>query len=122
MFCRECEVGLVQQDFLDPIFFIFGSFSNLMWTKSLVRFFNRIDEGFRELVKFQPPFQPSLRVKITAPGDYIGELLCSYKPKRAPRSSSQNLLVVPQSNTLNYDDRAFQACAPKLLNSMSEHI
>ena len=54
--------------------------------------------------------------------DYITELLDIYRPKRTLRSTSQNLLAVPQSNTKTYGERTFQVSAPKLWNSLPDYI
>lgn len=54
--------------------------------------------------------------------DYIYNLLQPYRPTRSLRSSSQNMLSIPKSNTVNYGDRAFSICAPKLWNSLPCHL
>jgi hypothetical protein len=54
--------------------------------------------------------------------DYITELLDIYRPKRTLRSTSQNLLAVPQTNTKTYGERTFQVSAPKLWNSLPDYI
>jgi len=53
---------------------------------------------------------------------YIQELLNKYKPRRNLRSASHNLLTVPSTNTVYYGDSAFSVAAPKLWNSLPEHI
>ena len=53
---------------------------------------------------------------------YISQLLHRYQPSRSLRSSSQNLLHVPKTNTVTYGDRAFSVNAPKLWNSLPNHI
>ena len=42
---------------------------------------------------------------------YITQLLEPHKSVRALRLSNQNLLYVPQSNTVNYGDRPFLYCS-----------
>ena len=53
---------------------------------------------------------------------YISQLLQRYQPPHSLRSSNKNLLQVPKSNTVTYGDRAFSVCAPKLWNTLSDHI
>ena len=53
---------------------------------------------------------------------YVYELLHRYTPGTSLRSSSLNLLVIPPSNLKSYRDQAFSVCAPKLQNSLAEHI
>jgi hypothetical protein len=54
--------------------------------------------------------------------DYISNLLTPYKPARSLRSSGQNLLFTPNSNTATYGDRAFSISAPKLWNTLPQNI
>ena len=49
---------------------------------------------------------------------YISELLKPYDSSRSLRSSSQNYLSVPKSNSATYGDRCFSVAAPKLWNSL----
>ena len=51
-----------------------------------------------------------------APG-YLNDLLHPYQPNRTLRSSDKHLLIVPKTN-LQYGERAFQTCAPKLWNDL----
>ena len=54
--------------------------------------------------------------------DYMKDLIIPYRPGRALRSSSHNLLVVPTSNTTYYGDSAFSVAAPKLWNNLPVEI
>jgi len=53
---------------------------------------------------------------------YLSSLLESYKPKRALRSATKRLLIVPKSSTTTYGDRAFSIAAPKLWNNLPDSI
>ena len=53
---------------------------------------------------------------------YLSELLDIYCPSRNLRSSSKLLLTTKKTNTVNYGDRAFSICAPKLWNNLPLHI
>ena len=45
---------------------------------------------------------------------YIVSLIEQYKPARALRSESQNLLTEKKAKTKKYGDRCFSVAAPKL--------
>ena len=49
---------------------------------------------------------------------YISELVSPYKPTRSLRSSTQQLLQVPQQRTKTYGERTFVYSAPTLWNSL----
>ena len=53
---------------------------------------------------------------------YIKDLLQSYHPARDRRSSKKNLLTVPTLNINSYGRRAFSVSAPRLWNSLPQHI
>ena len=53
---------------------------------------------------------------------YLSDLIIQYKPTRTLRSSSQNLLVIPRTNTIRYGERAFCAVAPRLWNGLPPDI
>ena len=53
---------------------------------------------------------------------YLTELLDLYVPARTLRSSGQVLLVPPKTKLKTKGDRAFMAAAPRLWNSLPEHI
>ena len=53
---------------------------------------------------------------------YITELLHEYHPVRTLYSSSSNLLVIPPTQTVNYGNRAFSICAPKLWSSLPASV
>ena len=53
---------------------------------------------------------------------YLSDLLIEYKPTRALRSSSKNLLVVPRVNTKRYGERAFSVTGPKLWNDLPQYL
>ena len=57
----------------------------------------------------------------TAPS-YLREMLKEYVPTRTLRSTSKNLLCEPRTNMKTYDDRPFNACAPKLCNQLPNII
>ena len=57
----------------------------------------------------------------TAP-TYIADLIQVNKPKRALRSESLNLLVVPRTYRKMRGDRSFAAAAPRLWNSLPPYI
>ena len=42
---------------------------------------------------------------------YLSDLIIQYKPTGTLRSSSQNLLVIPRTNTIRYGERAFLCCS-----------
>ena len=49
---------------------------------------------------------------------YLNELLLNYTPHCLLRSSSLNLLSIPQTKTVTYGDRSFSVIAPKLWNDL----
>ena len=53
---------------------------------------------------------------------YLSELLDTYRPSRNLRSSGKLFLTTKKTNTVNYGDRAFSVCAPKLWNNLPLHI
>ena len=53
--------------------------------------------------------------------DYLNSMLIDYVPPRQLRSSSQNLLLVPRSNTV-IGARAFSVAGPRIWNSLPENI
>ena len=53
---------------------------------------------------------------------YLSELLDIYRPSLNLRSSGKHLLTTKKTNTVNYGDRAFSVCAPKLWNNLPLHI
>ena len=53
---------------------------------------------------------------------YLSELLDTYRPSRNLRLSGKLLLTTKKTNTVNYGDRAFSVCAPKLWNNLPLHI
>ena len=53
---------------------------------------------------------------------YLSEFLDTYRPSRNLRSSGKHLLTTKKTNTVNYGDRAFSVCAPKLWNNLPLHI
>ena len=53
---------------------------------------------------------------------YLTDLLQRYTPPRQLRSSSKNLLKVPNSNLKSYGERTFQVAAPKLWNELPENV
>ena len=50
---------------------------------------------------------------------YLKNLVCSIYDLR---STSSNLLRQPRSNTKHYSDRAFSYAAPRLWNSLPDHV
>ena len=53
---------------------------------------------------------------------YLTTLITRYHPTRKLRSSSRSTLQVPRVKTSTYGDRAFSSAAPKLWNSLPDHI
>ncbi|XP_044183836.1 uncharacterized protein LOC122964347 [Acropora millepora] len=53
---------------------------------------------------------------------YLTTLITPYHPTRKLRSSSRSTLQVPRVKTSTYGDRAFSSAAPKLWNSLPDHI
>ena len=53
---------------------------------------------------------------------YLTTLITCYHPTRKLRSSSRSTLQVPCVKTSTYGDRAFSSAAPKLWNSLPDHI
>jgi hypothetical protein len=53
---------------------------------------------------------------------YLCELLNPYIPARNLRSGSQHLLCQPRANTCKYGDRSFSVAAPKLWNTLPDHV
>ena len=53
---------------------------------------------------------------------YLSERLDTYRPSRNLRSSGKLLQTTKKTNTVNYGDRAFSVCAPKLWNNLPLHI
>ena len=58
---------------------------------------------------------------LNAPS-YLSDFLDTYRPSRNLRSSGKHLLTTKKTNTVNYGDRAFSVCAPKLWNNLPIHI
>lgn len=56
-----------------------------------------------------------------APG-YISELLHRRNTVRSLRSSTENNLLIPKTNTKSYGDRTFTAAAPKLWNDLPNEL
>ena len=56
-----------------------------------------------------------------APG-YLKDLIKIYRPTRALRSASQNLLQVPRTKTRTLGTRAFTYAAPTVWNSLPQNI
>jgi hypothetical protein len=54
--------------------------------------------------------------------EYISELVEEYRPTRALRSASQNLLRVPSFRTETYGARSFKVTAPVLWNSLPDDM
>jgi len=54
--------------------------------------------------------------------EYIKDLLVSYNPSRALRSSDSHRLVVPSSRLKGYGDRSFAVAAPRLWNALPEKL
>ena len=54
--------------------------------------------------------------------EYLSDLLETYVPTRSLCSATQGLLVVPNSFTSTYGDRAFSVAAPKLWNNLPANI
>ena len=53
---------------------------------------------------------------------YLTTLITRYHPTRKLHSSSRSTLQVPRVKTSTYGDRAFSSAAPKLWNSLPDHI
>ena len=53
---------------------------------------------------------------------HLTTLITRYHPTRKLRSSSRSILQVPRVKTSTYDARAFSSGAPKLWNSLPDHI
>ena len=53
---------------------------------------------------------------------YLTTLITHYHPTRKLRSSSRSTLQEPRVKTSTYGDRAFSSAAPKLWNSLPDHI
>uniref|UniRef100_A0A3Q4HRN5 Reverse transcriptase domain-containing protein n=1 Tax=Neolamprologus brichardi TaxID=32507 RepID=A0A3Q4HRN5_NEOBR len=53
---------------------------------------------------------------------YLSELLHSYNPNRALRSSNHRLLAQPRTRMKSRGDRAFASVAPRLWNNLPVHI
>ena len=76
-------------------------------------------------VRFRIDFKLSLTVFKALNGMaplYLSELLHRYIPTRSLRSADQSLLVVPKTKLKTRGDRAFEAAAPKLWNSLPPHV
>lgn len=72
-------------------------------------------------VKYRIQFKILLltyRIANNIAPSYLTELLRSYTPTRALRSSSQSLLVLPRSRLKTRGDRAFALAAPVLWNNL----
>ena len=54
--------------------------------------------------------------------NYLSDLLTPYVPIRSLRSSSQALLVVPQTKLITKGDRAFACFAPRVWNELPFHL
>ena len=53
---------------------------------------------------------------------YLRDLLCWHVPRRSLRSGNELLLQIPKTRLKTFGDRAFQAAAPRLWNSLPIHI
>ena len=53
---------------------------------------------------------------------YLSDLLLSYEPVRALRSSGRGLLVIPKINTKTYGEASFNYYGPRLWNSLPEDL
>ena len=53
---------------------------------------------------------------------YINDLLVTYAPNRSLRSGEQSLLSIPRSRLARAGDRAFSRYAPKIWNSLPQHV
>ncbi|KAK7880320.1 hypothetical protein WMY93_033036, partial [Mugilogobius chulae] len=53
---------------------------------------------------------------------YLKELLAPHKPTRRLRSTDSHLLQVPKTKLRSMGDRAFQAAAPQLWNSLPDRL
>ena len=53
---------------------------------------------------------------------YLSDLLVQHVPTRSLRSSNQNLLKVPKSNSKQFGDRCFSVVAPKAWNALPDDI
>ena len=76
-------------------------------------------------VRFRIDFKIALFVFKALHGQapvYICNLLTPYKPDRRLRSNSKALLEVPKSRLVTKGDRAFAVQAPRLWNSLPEHV
>ena len=50
--------------------------------------------------------------------DYLSDMIVKYNPARSLRSSSKQLLTVPNTRLLGYGDRSFEMAAPVLWNDL----
>ena len=53
---------------------------------------------------------------------YLSELLVRYEPSRSLRSAQQTTLVVPFTRSALASERSFSVAAPRLWNSLPEHL
>ena len=61
------------------------------------------------------------KVRTTQQPAYLADLLNSYRPERALRSSNQGLLEIPRTRTV-IAAKAFSVCAPAIWNNLPQNI
>ena len=61
------------------------------------------------------------KVRTTQQPAYLADLLNSYKPERALRSSNQGLLEIPRTRTV-IATKVFSICAPAIWNNLPQNI
>jgi len=63
----------------------------------------------------------TLKILTSHQPSYLRELLQPHRPSRQLRSSSHNLLDIPQTRTV-FAQRSFSHCAPRIWNSLPDTI
>ena len=91
--------------------------------------FDHITEGLKRLhwlpVRYRITYKIAvITYKVLANDEprYLRDLLIVQKPKRTLRSSSSFTLQVPRTKLKCAGDRSFAACAPKIWNSLPDHL
>jgi hypothetical protein len=91
--------------------------------------FDHITEGLKRLhwlpVRYRITYKIAvITYKVLANDEprYLRDLLIVQKPKRTLRSSSSFTLQVPRTKLKYAGDRSFAACAPKIWNSLPDHL
>ena len=81
----------------------------------------RLPEGWCGILFLKAASNPAFLLHSKAPS-YLADYIRKYVPRRTLRSQETLSLVPPRIRTATYGSRSFTASAPKLWNSLPNHL